>query len=314
MNIPPTSGVPSTTGSVYKPTTTPGLNIPPSISSTTQAAPSTTNIAPPRTSSAAPLPSSPPTVPGGGAGSNSPATPPPKCVKWRKKTPTTTSAAVIPTATPPPRVPINGTPDAPAPDASKEQEGLEVIPAPLPPVAPPPPPPPAPPASPPPPPPTAPPSPPPAAPQTPTGDLAARAAALAQQNRLADLVPLVPTCDQLGIRNTRLSASLQEDTLLKHNIIRQAWGLPPLTWDPALETSATSLAALQSGCTLNHRGSGENLAASWGSGASDANFVCLWYDEYRDFLLGNRGPGVMTGHFTQIVWKGTSRLGCATAP
>lgn len=35
----------------------------------------------------------------------------------------------------------------------------------------------------------------------------------------------------------------------------------------------------------------------------------LWYDEVKDYDYGQPGFAMNTGHFTQVVWKGTSKLG-----
>ena len=57
-------------------------------------------------------------------------------------------------------------------------------------------------------------------------------------------------------------------------------------------------------------GAGENLAVGYGSvdAATQA-----WYDEISLFDQNNGGFGMSTGHYTQVVWAGTERLGCAEA-
>lgn len=42
--------------------------------------------------------------------------------------------------------------------------------------------------------------------------------------------------------------------------------------------------------------------------------VDAWYNEvkYYDYTAGKSLTGQVTGHFTQIVWKGTTDLGCAS--
>lgn len=64
------------------------------------------------------------------------------------------------------------------------------------------------------------------------------------------------------------------------------------------------------------RGRGENLAWSW---SSDPNFrsepcrdvVKAWYDEIQIYNFNKPGFSSLTGHFTQVVWKDTTRVGCA---
>merc|ERR1712113_687437 len=38
--------------------------------------------------------------------------------------------------------------------------------------------------------------------------------------------------------------------------------------------------------------------------------VDMWYDEIKDYDFGSPGFDMKTGHFTQVVWKGTTKLGC----
>ncbi len=60
----------------------------------------------------------------------------------------------------------------------------------------------------------------------------------------------------------------------------------------------------------SHGNYGENLAAGT-TGYMDPNaVVAMWYDEIKDYDWKNPGFSMTTGHFTQVVWKGTSSVGC----
>lgn len=64
---------------------------------------------------------------------------------------------------------------------------------------------------------------------------------------------------------------------------------------------------------------GENLAWNWSSkGPSPvpaATPVQNWYNEIKDFNFNNPDGNNIgkVGHFTQVVWKGSTKLGCAQA-
>ena len=66
---------------------------------------------------------------------------------------------------------------------------------------------------------------------------------------------------------------------------------------------------------------GENLAWRWTSNSSDdlywttARAVDAWYDEVYDpgYNFNNPGTSSGTGHFTQVVWKDSCRVGCGIA-
>ncbi len=101
-----------------------------------------------------------------------------------------------------------------------------------------------------------------------------------------------------------------------HNDVRamiQGAGLPPLSWDPQLAATAQSYAAL---CVYKHSmaaGLGENIAAfAPGGSGTAARTVKSWADEKVDYnyQANTCAAGKQCGHYTQIVWKATLRLGC----
>ncbi|KAB5595074.1 Ubiquitin carboxyl-terminal hydrolase [Ceratobasidium theobromae] len=101
-------------------------------------------------------------------------------------------------------------------------------------------------------------------------------------------------------------ASFANDYLQAHNSFRAQHGAQPLTWSPALAVKAQNWA---NGCVFKHGSTGENLAAGTGNyGPLDA--VKGWTDEMsqtEDYDSRNPKPS----HFTQVVWKSTTQLGCA---
>lgn len=107
--------------------------------------------------------------------------------------------------------------------------------------------------------------------------------------------------------------SFESQILEEHNTKRALHGVQPLSWDPALAQWAADYAAKAFSCDnvqLIHSGGpyGENLAAGYVGGAAP---VDAWYNEIKDYNFNSPGFSEATGHFTQVVWKSTSTVGCA---
>ncbi len=107
-----------------------------------------------------------------------------------------------------------------------------------------------------------------------------------------------------------LGADLASDMLAAHNALRAKNGAAPLSWSPGLAQAAQAWA---SACVFQHSNTsyGENLAE--GTGYSATQVVNDWYGEISQYDFNNPGYSDATGHFTQVVWKGTKMLGCGAA-
>ncbi|EEF40270.1 pathogenesis-related protein 1B [Ricinus communis] len=107
----------------------------------------------------------------------------------------------------------------------------------------------------------------------------------------------------------------QQDYLNAHNSARGDVGLGPLTWDDKVASYAQHHANQhKSDCSLVHSEGpyGENLA--WSSGdLSGTDAVKMWIDEkpYYDYNSNSCASGQICGHYTQVVWRSSVRLGCA---
>ncbi|XP_045181656.2 Golgi-associated plant pathogenesis-related protein 1-like [Mercenaria mercenaria] len=116
------------------------------------------------------------------------------------------------------------------------------------------------------------------------------------------------------------------DAIASHNKYRAIHGAPEM--QPAQELIdyaqkyANDLAKRDtmehSKCTLPSGGRiGENLYCYWSSNTTESPTaemaVSSWYDEIKDYNFNNPGFGMNTGHFTQVVWKGSTELGMAWA-
>jgi glioma pathogenesis-related protein 2 len=105
------------------------------------------------------------------------------------------------------------------------------------------------------------------------------------------------------------------------NQCRAKHGAPPVQLDPELIEYAKSRASListQEGLSYGHQGlragTGENLSWQASSGpavGTAAGAVNDWYAEIKDYNFANPSAsnGQPTGHFTQLVWKGSTRIG-----
>ena len=130
-----------------------------------------------------------------------------------------------------------------------------------------------------------------------------------------------------GKAEPRGAPLLKAAMLDRHNAARRDYGVPALGWDDALVASALVHARyLALTDTFEHdeqdgaeTPEGENLYMGTRGAFSYAAMAQLWVDERRDFRSG-RFPDVVksghwskVGHYTQIIWPTTQRVGCAMA-
>lgn len=84
-----------------------------------------------------------------------------------------------------------------------------------------------------------------------------------------------------------------------------------LQWDDKLASYAQNYAD-QYDCSGNlvhsHGPYGENLAV----GYSDEDTIDAWYNEIDKYSYNDPVFSESTGHFTQLVWKSSTKVGCAS--
>ncbi len=105
----------------------------------------------------------------------------------------------------------------------------------------------------------------------------------------------------------------QQEALDAHNTHRSKHCVPPLTWDAGLAAGAQKWADR---CVFEAESpSGENIYLGSGEEASAQAAVNWWHGEIRNYNFSDPGPEpwLKTGHFTQVVWRDTKRLGCGMA-
>ncbi|KAI5363494.1 Putative CAP domain-containing protein [Septoria linicola] len=138
----------------------------------------------------------------------------------------------------------------------------------------------------------------------------------------AATVSALPTLVQRQEEYTSLNYS--QLAVLHHNIHRANHSAPNVTWDDDLAATAKKIADT---CNFEHQmdfdggNYGQNLAAGVKGENISSVITDLWYNgEEPLYPAYGREPtdSEMTntfhswGHFTQVVWKNTSIIGCAT--
>ena len=114
--------------------------------------------------------------------------------------------------------------------------------------------------------------------------------------------------------------------LAAHNAARAEAGVAPLVWDNALGSGAAAYAQqLAMSGRFQHsdrharRGIGENLWMGSHGAFSPEAMVGGWAAEKRWFVPGvfpnnsRTGSWEDVGHYTQMIWPSTQRVGCAIA-
>ncbi|XP_058409920.1 cysteine-rich secretory protein 3-like isoform X1 [Diceros bicornis minor] len=144
----------------------------------------------------------------------------------------------------------------------------------------------------------------------------------------AVLLPLFPANGQDPSFGALLTTKeeVQKEIVDKHNDLRRTVSPPAsnmlkMEWDSKAATNAQNWADK---CLLRHsrsedrvvgtRHCGENLFMS-SRPISWSHAIQGWYDEVRHFTygVGKNHPNAVVGHYTQVVWYSSYRVGCGIA-
>lgn len=118
--------------------------------------------------------------------------------------------------------------------------------------------------------------------------------------------------------------SLAARLLAIHNAERARVGAPPLAWSDRLAADAAAYAPrlialgdLEHSSNESRPDAGENLAMGTLGHYSPEALTQLWVDEKSGFPGGvypepDEEDWSDIGHYTQMVWSGTTHVGCAT--
>jgi hypothetical protein len=164
---------------------------------------------------------------------------------------------------------------------------------------------------------------------------------------------LAALCSSTTLSAQPLNDADRDQAVAAHNDVRQrvaqeetvrlggAVSLPPLTWDTAPAAVAQAWAEvlvnkeppmmchrcgdtacnpplIPNQCPPEAAALGENIYQAWSTGTPDRSAgaaVKSWADERPDYNLEQNScaSGKKCGHYTQIVWSSTQRLGCGRA-
>nr|UKH47132.1 pathogenesis-related protein 1 [Gerbera jamesonii] len=108
-----------------------------------------------------------------------------------------------------------------------------------------------------------------------------------------------------------------QDFLDAHNAARAQVGVGAMMWDDRVASFAQNYANQRQGdCQLIHSQNGpygENLATGSGFEFTGLDAVNLWVSELADYDYNSNtcAPQKICGHYTQVVWSKSVRLGCA---
>jgi hypothetical protein len=108
----------------------------------------------------------------------------------------------------------------------------------------------------------------------------------------------------------------------RHNYWREKVGVQPLAWSNELAVVAGKWAKelARKGCEMEHspregkfgNGYGENLYWCSGMKGTPDHVVDSWASEVEFFNVSTgKCKGGVCGHYTQIVWRNTTAVGCA---
>jgi pathogenesis-related protein 1 len=119
-----------------------------------------------------------------------------------------------------------------------------------------------------------------------------------------------------AMTNTCQAQNSPQDYVNAHTKARAAVGVGAVTWDKTVQAYAQNYANKRKGdCKLIHSGGqyGENIFWGWGKDYSGIEAVNSWVSEKKYYNYGSNScaSGKVCGHYTQVVWRSSTKIGCA---
>ncbi|CEJ80022.1 hypothetical protein VHEMI00229 [[Torrubiella] hemipterigena] len=124
---------------------------------------------------------------------------------------------------------------------------------------------------------------------------------------LATASPLASQVGSNGFNATQME-DFKKEMIMGHSWYRKQHSASEVIWSDEVASAAQDWA---NQCSMSHKGNnkyGENLA--WGSLKNWAHPQNMWGSERTKYNWANPGFSGATGHFTQMVWKKSTHLGC----
>ncbi len=129
-------------------------------------------------------------------------------------------------------------------------------------------------------------------------------------------------CLVVGIYSASLDLeAIRNDILARHNLYRKRHQVCKLTREPEIESLAQAHAEAcallgylkHSSNTYKDQTLGENSYQGYNNGYVGNASVDLWYNDSLNYDFSNPGFKEGVGHFTQLVWKNSKKIGCGIA-
>uniref|UniRef100_A0A672GI92 Cysteine-rich venom protein TEL1-like n=1 Tax=Salarias fasciatus TaxID=181472 RepID=A0A672GI92_SALFA len=135
----------------------------------------------------------------------------------------------------------------------------------------------------------------------------------------------VPSTLASEIVTVRTTSTEQNEIVNKHNTLRRsvsptATDMKKMSWNSEAAANAQRWANT---CSMKHSSSSDRVISSSGCGEnlymssaknSWSSAIQKWYDEVKNWRYGQGSiNGGVVGHFTQVVWYNSNKIGCAMA-
>ena len=137
-------------------------------------------------------------------------------------------------------------------------------------------------------------------------------------NHITFLILLFVSTSDVVPQKPNVTEEEKQMIIVRHNFWRADVGLGPLEWSDEMALLADDWAKQlkREKCAFKHRPNndfGENLFMGTSGYYTAGDAIDAWGEEKADYNYNSNKckPKAMCGHYTQIVWKTTTKVGCA---